>query len=210
MSVVEGAGPAGRTIDVRQRGRTAAHHVRGRQMSTVVFRRGPRRPAPQLPRGELLLESPPELPEQLPRGIGQLLMMLPMVSGVGAMALLYSGREATTLTWVAGGLFGVSMLGMAIGSMSMGGGNKKAEIDAERRDYMRYLAQMRRRARRAAAQQRAALTWRHPEPNSLWSIAASHRMWERRAVDDDFGEVRVAVGPQKLAVQLIPPETKPV
>jgi S-DNA-T family DNA segregation ATPase FtsK/SpoIIIE len=179
-------------------------------MSTVVFRRGPRRPAPQLPRGELLLESPPELPEQLPRGLGQLLMMLPMVSGVGAMALLYSGREATTLTWVAGGLFGVSMLGMAIGSMSMGGGNKKAEIDAERRDYMRYLAQMRRRARRAAAQQRSALTWRHPEPGSLWSIAASHRMWERRAVDDDFGEVRVAVGPQKLAVQLIPPETKPV
>jgi S-DNA-T family DNA segregation ATPase FtsK/SpoIIIE len=179
-------------------------------MSTVVFRRGPRRPAPQLPRGELLLESPPELPEQLPRGLGQLLMMLPMVSGVGAMALLYSGREATTLTWVAGGLFGVSMLGMAIGSMSMGGGNKKAEIDAERRDYMRYLAQMRRRARRAAAQQRAALIWRHPEPDSLWSIAASHRMWERRAVDDDFGEVRVAVGPQKLAVQLIPPETKPV
>ena len=88
-------------------------------MSTVVFRRGPRRPAPQLPRGELLLESPPELPEQLPRGIGQLLMMLPMVCGVGAMALLYSGREATTLTWVAGGLFGVSMLGMAIGSMCM-------------------------------------------------------------------------------------------
>jgi S-DNA-T family DNA segregation ATPase FtsK/SpoIIIE len=179
-------------------------------MSTVVFRRGPRRPAPQLPRGELLLESPPELPEQLPRGIGQLLMMLPMISGVGAMALLYSGREATTLTWVAGGLFGVSMLGMAVGSMSMGGGNKKAEVDAERRDYMRYLSQMRRRARRAATQQRSALTWRHPEPGSLWSIAASHRMWERRAVDDDFGEVRVAVGPQKLAVQLIPPETKPV
>jgi S-DNA-T family DNA segregation ATPase FtsK/SpoIIIE len=179
-------------------------------MSTVVFRRGPRRPAPQLPRGELLLESPPELPEQLPRGIGQLLMILPMISGVGAMALLYSGREATTLTWVAGGLFGVSMLGMAIGSMSMGGGNKKAEVDAERRDYMRYLAQMRRRVRRAASQQRSALSWRHPEPGSLWSIAASHRMWERRAVDDDFGEVRVAVGPQKLAVSLVPPETKPV
>src|SRR5262249_48595579 len=30
------------------------------------------------------------------------------------------------------------------------------------------------------------------------------------SVDDDFGEVRVALGPQKLAVAIIPPETKPV
>jgi S-DNA-T family DNA segregation ATPase FtsK/SpoIIIE len=163
-----------------------------------------------LPRGELLLESPPELPEQMPRSLGQLLMMLPMVCGVGAMALLYSGRSASTLTLIAGGLFGVSMIGMAVGSMSVGGGSKKAEVDAERRDYMRYLSQVRRRARRAAAQQRSALTWRHPEPSSLWSIAASRRMWERRSIDDDFGEVRVAVGPQKLAVQIVPPETKPV
>jgi ESX secretion system protein EccC len=158
----------------------------------------------------VLLESPPELPEQLPRGFGQLLMILPMVSGVGAMALLYSGRTASTVTWIAGGLFGVSMLGMAVGSMSLGGGDKKAEVDAERRDYMRYLAQVRRRTRRAAAQQRAALTWRHPEPSSLWSMAVSRRMWERRSIDDDFGEVRVALGPQKLAVQIVPPETKPV
>src|SRR5439155_10664381 len=66
------------------------------------------------------------------------------------------------------------------------------------------------RARRAAAQQRAALVWRHPEPDALWSIAASRRMWERRTTDDDFGDVRVAVGPQRLAVQIVTPETKPV
>ena len=59
-------------------------------MSTVIFRRPPRRGGPQLPRGELLLESPPELPERLPRGLGQLLMILPMVCGVGAMAFLYA------------------------------------------------------------------------------------------------------------------------
>lgn len=178
-------------------------------MSTVVFRRPPRRPAPQLPRGELLLESPPELAEELPRGIGQLLMILPMLCGAGAMAFLYAGRGGGTMTWVAGGLFGVSMVGMAIGSLS-GGGDKKTEMDAERRDYMRYLAQVRRQARRAAAQQRAALLWRHPDPTALWSVAASNRMWERRATDDDFGELRIAIGPQQLAVQIITPETKPV
>ena len=179
-------------------------------MSTVVFRRPPRRPGPQMPRGELLLESPPELPEQLPRGFGQLLMVLPMLAGVGAMAFLYAGRDGGPMTYVVGGLFGVSMLGMMVGSMGGGGADKKAELNAERRDYMRYLAQVRKRVRRAAAQQGAALTWRHPEPEALWSVAASSRMWERRITDDDFAEVRIAVGPQRIVVRVIPPETKPV
>jgi S-DNA-T family DNA segregation ATPase FtsK/SpoIIIE len=180
-------------------------------VSTVVFRRPPRQSGPQLPRGELQLESPPEVPEQLPRGFGQLLMVLPMVCGVGAMAFLYAGggRGSSGVMWIAGGLFGVSMIGMAVGSLSTGG-NRKAELDAERRDYMRYLAQVRKRARRAAAQQRAALMWLHPAPDALWSIAASRRMWERRATDDDFGQVRVALGGQRLAVSIVPPETKPV
>jgi len=163
-----------------------------------------------MPRGELLVESPPELPEQLPRGIGQLLMILPMVCGVGAMAFLYAGRGGGAVTWIAGGLFGVSMLGMAVGTMGGGGGNKKAELDAERRDYMRYLAQIRKRVRRASDQQRAAAMWVHPAPDALWSLAASRRMWERRSTDDDFGQIRVAVGPQQLAVDVLPPETKPV
>ncbi|MEU8259220.1 type VII secretion protein EccCa [Micromonospora sp. NPDC048999] len=178
-------------------------------MSTVVFRRLPRQPGPALPRGEVLLESPPELPEQQPRGMGQVLMILPMLCGVGAMAFLYAGRQGGMMTYIAGGLFGVSMLGMAIGTLN-NGGNDKAELNAERRDYMRYLAQMRKRTRRAAEQQRAAMTWRHPEPDALWSIASSRRLWERRITEDDFGEARIALGPQRLAVEIVPPETKPV
>ncbi|MBG6101953.1 type VII secretion protein EccCa [Micromonospora vinacea] len=179
-------------------------------MSTVVFRRLTRQPGPALPRGEVLLESPPELPEPTPRGMGQLLMILPMFCGVGAMAFLYAGKGGGMMTYVAGGLFGVSMLGMAIGSLANSGGKDKAELNADRRDYMRYLAQMRKRTRRAAEQQRAAMAWRHPEPDALWSIAASRRLWERRITEDDFGETRIALGPQRLAVEIVPPETKPV
>ncbi|MGA8112399.1 MAG: type VII secretion protein EccCa [Actinocatenispora sp.] len=179
-------------------------------MSTIVFRRAARRPGPQLPRGELLLESPPEIPEQLPRSLGQILLILPMLAGAGAMAFMYAGRGGGMLTYLAGGMFGVSMLGMAVGQIGGGSGDKKAELNAERRDYMRYLAQVRKRARRASDLQRAALTWQHPEPDALWSIAASRRMWERRITDDDFAEVRVAVGRQRLAVNIVTPETKPV
>ncbi|MFC0029203.1 type VII secretion protein EccCa [Micromonospora chaiyaphumensis] len=178
-------------------------------MSTVVFRRLPRQPGPALPRGEVLLESPPELPEPQAKGMGQVLMILPMLCGVGAMAFLYAGRGGGMMTYVAGGLFGVSMLGMAVGTLG-NGGNDKAELNAQRRDYMRYLAQMRKRTRRAAEQQRSAMTWRHPEPDALWSVAASRRLWERRITEDDFGEARIALGPQRLAVEIVPPETKPV
>jgi S-DNA-T family DNA segregation ATPase FtsK/SpoIIIE len=158
-----------------------------------------------------MLESPPELPEQLPRGFGPLLMMLPMLAGVGAMAFMYAGSGGnSTRMMVTGALFGVSMLGMALGSFSQGGGEKKAELDAARRDYMRYLAQVRKQARRAADQQRTAVLWRHPAPETLWTMAASKRMWERRQTDDDFAEVRMAVGPQRLAVAVVTPETKPV
>ena len=38
----------------------------------------------------------------------------------------------------------------------------------------------------------------------------SQRLWERRPRDDDFGTIRLGTGVQKLAIQLIPPDTKPV
>jgi DNA segregation ATPase FtsK/SpoIIIE, S-DNA-T family len=163
-----------------------------------------------MPRGELVLESPPPLPTALPRGMGQVLMILPMLLGAGAMAFMYAGRGGGTVTYIVGGLFGLSMLGMMAGSFAMGGGQSKAEVDAARRDYMRYLAQSRRRVRKAVSQQRRALMWRHPSPEDLWSVCARGRMWERRNIDDDFGEIRIAVGAQRLAVSIVPPETKPV
>jgi len=180
-------------------------------MGTVVFRRPPRQPGPQLPHGELPLEPPPELPQPASPNMMRLLMILPMVAGAGAMAFMFAGRGGGgPLQYVIGGLFGISMLGMLVVSMGSSSGNKTAEVNAERRDYMRYLAQVRRRTRRAAEQQREAMLWKHPEPDALWSVAASKRLWERRSTDDDFGEVRVAVGPQRLTVSLVTPETKPV
>ena len=66
------------------------------------------------------------------------------------------------------------------------------------------------RPARIAAQQREALYWRHPDPGTLWSIAAGTRLWERRPGDPDFADIRVALGPQRLAMPLVAPQTKPV
>jgi len=180
-------------------------------VSTVIVRRGERRTAPEMPRGEILLESPPELPEVVSDSFQQMLMYLPMVAMAGGMAVaVVGGSGATTQQYVGGGAMALGMGGMMMGQFGRGKGDRKIRLNGARRDYMRYLGQVRRKVRRAAAQQREALEWSGPDPASLWSIAMSSRLWERRPADSDFGNVRIGTGQQRLAVQLVPPETKPV
>lgn len=106
-------------------------------MSTIVFRRPPRRPAPELPRGEILLESPPELPEMVAGNFTQALTYLPMLAGAGSMVFLVAGPGARPITYVASGMFGLSMLGMMVGQVGRGGGERKQRLNSERRDYLR-------------------------------------------------------------------------
>jgi S-DNA-T family DNA segregation ATPase FtsK/SpoIIIE len=95
-------------------------------------------------------------------------------------------------------------------SFGANGSPKKAEMMAARREYLRHLANLRKRVRQTAAAQCVGLFYRHPDPSRLWSTAASHRVWERRTSDPDFAVVRVGVGPQTLATPLIPPVTRPL
>lgn len=178
-------------------------------MSTVVIRRPPRRSAPSLPRGELLLESPPELPDPEPPGVGRLIAVLPPLLAIAALAVLYAAGHTGPTFYLADALIAGSAIAMVVALSSTRRG-RHADLAHERRDYMRYLAQARRQTRRAAAQQRAALAWLHPRPEALWSLVPTPRLWERRPTDDDFGQVRLAVGQQQIAIKLVTPETKPV
>ncbi|MGI5166778.1 type VII secretion protein EccCa [Spirillospora sp. CA-253888] len=179
-------------------------------MSTVLVRRKERRKPPEMPRGEILLESPPELPEVSTDGFRNVLMALPMAAGTGSMAFMFLNPNSNPLQMVAGGMMGLSMVGMMFSQIGQKGGERKSKLNADRRDYLRYLGQVRGKVRKAASQQREALEWYNPDPSRLWSIAMSSRLWERRPEDGDFGQVRIGAGPQRLAVQLIAPETKPV
>jgi S-DNA-T family DNA segregation ATPase FtsK/SpoIIIE len=180
-------------------------------VSTELFRRPLRRQPPAEPKGEIVLESPPELPESVSGGgMGQALTYLPMAAGAGSTALLVTGSGGSPITYLASGMMALSMLGMMTGSMGRSSGDKRRRLDGDRRDYQRYLGQVRRRVRRAAEQQRAAALWHHPAPSSLWCIALGTRLWERRPIDGDYLSVRVARGPQRLGVTLITPETKPI
>jgi len=179
-------------------------------MSTVVIKRSARRPAPEIPTGELAVEAPPEIPQAAGGRWQQALMALPMLGGSVAMAMMMGRGVGGAYSYVIGGLFGVSSIGMLTTSFGASGSPKKAEMMSARREYLRHLAGLRRRVRETASRQRTGLLYRHPDPSRLWSTVGSYRVWERRPADPDFGVVRLAIGPQTLATPLIPPVTRPL
>ena len=179
-------------------------------MSTVVIKRSARRPAPEIPTGELAVDPPPEIPQAAGGRWQQAMMAVPMLGGSVAMAMMMGRGSGGPFAYVVGGLFGVSSLAMLATSFGSNGSPKKAEMMAARREYLRHLSGLRRRVRETASKQRVGLFYRHPEPAQLWSTAGSHRVWERRPTDPDFAVVRLAVGPQTLATPLIPPVTRPL
>jgi S-DNA-T family DNA segregation ATPase FtsK/SpoIIIE len=179
-------------------------------MTVTIHRRPPRLPAPEYPAGEVVLQSPPQIPVPTGRRWAQLMMMLPMLAGAGAMALMFSAGRGGPVMYAAGGLFGVSTLGMIAVQMTMSGGTNKVQMVADRRMFMGHLAQRRRAVRRTIARQRAAQYHHHPDPDALWSVAASPRLWERRPGDPDFATARIGLGPAELATPVVPPETAPI
>jgi hypothetical protein len=163
------------------------------------------------PGPEIVLQAPPALPRS-GRGGGstQLLFMVPMMLVMVGFSFVYIGRSGGPMTIVFGVLFGVVLIGMLVMGLSRGGSAKKAQINDERRDYLRYLAGLRGRLQRAAFEQRAVMVWELPDPGQLVAGAGTDRRWERRQSDPAFGRVRVGRGPQRLAVTLRPPQTAPL
>ncbi len=180
-------------------------------MSVRVHRRPPRQPAPPMPHGEVQLQPPPNLP-----GSGgsqstmQMMFMLPMMLGMGVMSFFYIGRTSGPMTIIFGVLYAGMMVGMLVMMLARGGSSKKAEINRERRDYLRYLANLRQDVRETALRQRAHLLFANPEPDALTTTIAGPRLWERRRSDADALHMRVGRGPQRLATPLKSPQTVPL
>ncbi|MET0864037.1 MAG: type VII secretion protein EccCa, partial [Nakamurella sp.] len=175
----------------------------------MTFRRPARREPPPLVIRQVDVHPPPALPERTSGGISTWLMVLPALGGLGAMALIFTAG-GTGAHVAAGVMFGVSTLAMAGGQLARVGGDRSRRIAGERRDYLRHLAQIRRKARSAAADQAEALYWLHPDPRGLPSLIRTSRLWERRPADPDFATVRLGLGDQALALDLQLGEAKPL
>lgn len=184
-------------------------------MGVVTFHRPKRVTPPAMPRGDLLLESPPEIPPPVPsKPFGNFLRMLPLMAGALAMGLMVMGGGlgggSSPLRGIVMGLYGVSMVGMMLSQTGRQNDDQSAQLDANRRDYFRYLGQTRRNFAKTAEEQRASVAFRHPAPDSLWTVVGGVRMWERRPDAEDFGSVRLSVGRQQSAKRITPPESQPI
>ncbi|MCP2295576.1 DNA segregation ATPase FtsK/SpoIIIE, S-DNA-T family [Nocardia amikacinitolerans] len=182
-------------------------------MSTVRFQRRARREMPRTPGGEVTLQPPPEIPRVTPGNLLMKLMPVVMIIGmVGMMALLFTqggGIASNPMSMMFPIMMLFSMVGMFAGQGG-GKGQKAAEANEDRKDYLRYLDQVRKDVDETAKQQRASVEWSHPEPGLIWMLAGTSRMWERRAGDKDFCHARIGIGGQRLATRLVAPETGPV
>ncbi|MFF7634562.1 type VII secretion protein EccCa [Kitasatospora sp. NPDC008050] len=181
-------------------------------MSVVLVNRTPRRPGPEMPDGEIQLQEPPVLPEKQ-SGMSSIISMAPMALGSLSMVFMFlrpGGEGGGAMSYLGMGMMALSAIGMLVTQLIRGSSDRKQQLRGERRDYLRYLSQIRRQVRKSITAQQQALAWRHPEPRELSSLVDTSRLWERRAAHPDFSDVRIGTGPQRLATPLAPLSTKPV
>jgi S-DNA-T family DNA segregation ATPase FtsK/SpoIIIE len=179
-------------------------------MSTVIVKRGARATGPEAPGGEVELAEPPVLNEPSSPDMSSMMGMLPMALGMGTMTVMFSVSNGSPQTYLMGGMMGMSMASMSLGQLGRAGADRKRRMRAERRDYLRYLAQQRVIALDAAERQRTAVGWNHPGPLSLWAFTDGTRLWERRGSHEDFARVRIGLGERRAELEFVPPQTKPI
>lgn len=171
----------------------------------------PRMSAPQSLQGEIVVQPPPELPRDIPSNPLSRLLPAAMIVATAGMMVLYltSGASATRNPMFM--FFPVMMIFSLLGTVAMGGrgGNRGAEVNQARREYLRYLSELGSQIAATAQQQRLSLSWGGPEPSLLWTMIGTRRMWERKLDDADFGRVRIGLGPQCLSTPLVTPDLGP-
>ena len=179
-------------------------------MSIVTVKRPPRADPPQIPDGQVELQEPPVMAEPAQPDLRAFMMVIPMGLGMGGMFLLYGMSNRSPVMYVMGIVMAVGMIGMGAMQIGRNAAERKTKMRSERRDFLRYIAQIRKKARQSAQEQRQSVLWNNPDPGALWSIAMGSRIWERRASHDDFGRVRVGLGRQGSSVLYAAPSTKPI
>ncbi|MEV7421987.1 type VII secretion protein EccCa [Streptomyces sp. NPDC091212] len=176
-------------------------------MSQIVVKRPPRALPAEVPADHVQLQSPPELPRGQQEGA--MMQLLPMLGMGGSVVFFF--MTPNPIMRIMGMVMIASTVAMAIAMLVRHRRGSQGQLADMRRDYLKYLTQTRRSVLRTAHLQRDAQFYLHPSPEQLWALVAEgSRVWERRAADDDFGQVRIGLGSQQLATPLVAPETAPV
>jgi S-DNA-T family DNA segregation ATPase FtsK/SpoIIIE len=176
--------------------------------------RGSRAEQPELPTGEIVLQAPPEI-EDAEGASGVLMNAIPMLGSLGSIVLVATMGSSTPggqgRSFLAAGMFLFATLGFIVVQLDRQRKQRTQTVTGTRTEYLRYLGTVRKIAREAAAQQRAAMLWQHPDPTSLPALAEERsRVWEHGSGDAKFLQVRYGVCTQPLSLELVPPDSAPI
>ena len=154
--------------------------------------------------GDIQIAAPPELPPASSSGV--LVRVLPIVMSVAILGVM----SATVLSGsgvVRSPIFlafpAMTLASLATAVVAGRGRRWGATIDADRVDYLAHLSDLRRSVAEMTAAQRLSLQRDNPDPETLWTLVGSPRMWERRPADIEFCHVRVGIGNQPFAGRLV-------
>ena len=178
-------------------------------MSEITPQVSSRIDQPKVPHGKVVLQAPPELEPS--DGVNSLLTMLvPLLGSVSAIVMMVMSNSGLT-GFLTGGMFMLSSVGFVLVNGVRQRSQRKANLTSSRREYLAYLAELRKTVRTAAKKQRRAELWNSPTPDSLVAIAQEHvRRWERIPSDDDFLNVRIGSKDEPLCITLEAPELPPL
>jgi S-DNA-T family DNA segregation ATPase FtsK/SpoIIIE len=173
--------------------------------------RGSRLAEPELPSGQVVLQPPPQI-EPNEGASGVLMNAIPMLGSLGSIVLVATmGRATGGRGFIAAGMFLFATLGFIVVQLDRQRKQRAQQVTGSRTEYLRYLGSVRKVAREAADQQRRALTWHHPDPTALPSLADERsRVWEHGTADPNFLHVRYGLCSQPLSLELVPPESTPI
>ena len=154
---------------------------------------------------DLHVEAPPAVPRRAETGAARLMPVVLAVVSVAATVYLLTSRPGAGHT-PAMLVFPLMML-LSAGAMVLtgGAGRWRAELDTDRRRYLRYLDSVAIRLADSAAVQRVRLWERHPDPEDLWAVPGE-RLWDRIPADPDFCTVRVGLGAVVPQLRPVGPE----
>jgi S-DNA-T family DNA segregation ATPase FtsK/SpoIIIE len=163
----------------------------GAGAADAAFHRPPREWPEPPPSDELRIHAPPTKPEPSTGGLMQALF--PAIGSVGLLgfALVYHNP---LFMYVALGMVCLSIL-FAFGMRYSQVRSVKKRRARNRRRYRMYLTGVERDLARDADLQLAAADRLYPDHERLWGVVLGRRnLWERRAQDRDFLELRVGRG----------------
>ncbi|MGV9797665.1 type VII secretion protein EccCa [Mycobacterium sp. NPDC003449] len=170
---------------------------------TPTIKRGPR-----LTPGEINVTPPDDLGIEIPpSGIQK---ALPWVMGgcmIGMLAIMaFTGIRQLSPYML---MMPLMMVMGTVGFMAGGGpgGKRVPEINADRKEYLRYLAGLRTRVTSSASAQVAFFSYHAPHPDDLLSVIGTHRQWSRQANSDFFGAARIGIGAEPAVDRLLKPNT---